>query len=174
MSWQAVKAVLEESRSRLSDRLVLLVIAESSEADGTGCRRGKKSIGARARLGTTSVTDAIARLEAAGELAVDRRPGRPSEYRLLLPSLGTSAVVTPIGGAELRPPVEHPSGRGSTTRPVATRPDTSSEPAQGSMLDAEGAVDEWLGAAMGRLPGDDPPDWDAMRGRVRGARRKAD
>ena len=84
----AVDAVLTHSRARLADRLVLLVIAQSSTyGTGSGCRRGRASIAKRAGVNVGSVTRSLRTLEELGELHVERRPGRPSRYTVTLPGL---------------------------------------------------------------------------------------
>lgn len=124
MSWQAVKAVLEESTSRGSARLVLLVIAEASGPDGTGCRRGKPSIAVRAGLSRATVTEAIGVLAASGELAVEGRRGLANRYHVVLPSLGTS--TTAIGDPATRLAAPRLPVWPTTRLPV--QPRTVSEP----------------------------------------------
>lgn len=121
MSIRVMTAVFDHSESRLADRLVLLVIADKSDDDGTGCFRGKESIAHLARVSRTTVTEAIARLVAMGELERVSRPGTSNEYRVVLPGIG-GRIPADLPGQELadtRPPVRptpgHPSGRDTST-----------------------------------------------------------
>ena len=88
MSVRVMTAVFDHSQSRLADRLVLLVIADRSDDDGTGCYRGKESIARMARVDRATVTRAIQNLVALGELEVEHRHGRTSLYRIVLEGVG--------------------------------------------------------------------------------------
>lgn len=171
MSWQAVKAVLEHSRARLSERLVLIVIAEASDADGSGCKRGKASIGNRAGVGRTAVTDAIQALARAGELVVELRPGKASRYQIVLPTLG----IVPAPATVSRPDF----GPLSDTRAADTRPPVrprllhESEPElQGTLIGGDGEIDEWTAAAVRRV--EPEPDWSRMKANIHRRRSGAD
>ncbi len=118
MSVRVMTAVFDHSDSRLADRLILLVIADRADDDGTGCYRGKESIARMARVSRSTVTEAITRLTEMGELEVEHRPGRTSLYRVVLPGVGQN----PAGSG--RPE----SGRGSATRPADRRPGSGPDP----------------------------------------------
>jgi hypothetical protein len=109
-------AVFDYSEARGSDRLVLLVIADRSDDDGTGCFRGKESIARMARVSRATVTAAIRRLQEIGELEVEQRPGRTSRYR----------VTVGRDPARFWPPSDE---GGSATRLADTRPGSSPHPA---------------------------------------------
>jgi hypothetical protein len=114
-------AVFDHSESTGSARLVLLVIADRAGDDGAGCWRGKESIAHMARVSRTTVTEAIKALEALGELEVDRRPGATSQYRVVLPGVGTRPdsgrppgripADQPADPAGIRPTVGQTGGR---------------------------------------------------------------
>lgn len=118
-------AVFDHSESTGSDRLVLLVIADRSDDSGRGCWRGKESIAHMARVDRATVTRSIARLEALGELVVDRRPGRTSEYRISLPGVTDSedgparSVANP---AQIAPTPENGGRRNLRLHPAQDAP----------------------------------------------------
>ncbi len=95
-------SVFDHSQSRLADRLVLLVIADRSQDDGTGCFRGKESIAHMAGISRSQVTVTIRRLQELGELEVTERPGRSNEYRITLSRPGQILAAPPIGLADTR------------------------------------------------------------------------
>ncbi len=90
MSIRVMTAVFDHSRSRLADRLVLLVIADRSDDDGSGCFRGRESIARMAGVSPSQVTVSVKRLKELGELEVTERPGRSNEYRVTVPSQNLS------------------------------------------------------------------------------------
>lgn len=100
MSVRVMTAVFDHSQSRLADRLVLLVIADRSDDDGTGCYRGKESIARMAHVSRSTVTESLAALEALGELVIEHRAGRTSQYRVLLPGVGQNPADPEIEGGQ--------------------------------------------------------------------------
>ena len=122
VSIRLMTAVFDHSRSRLADRLVLLVIADRSDDDGTGCFRGRESIAHMAGVSVRQVTDSIRHLVELGELDVTTRSGKSHLYRV---TLADSARVTPAESA--RPPSKGCQTPGHTgTRDTSS--DTSSYP----------------------------------------------
>jgi hypothetical protein len=124
--------------------MVLVVIAEAAHADGSGAYPSLDTIAKRAGCPRSSVPRAIARLEALGELRVDRATGGTASNRytvlgvpgqqlaLLAPegglktadgwSQGATTVVakSPLGGRKVRPEPGTPPL--NPTEPGAARP----------------------------------------------------
>lgn len=100
MSIQAVAWVLDQSEATYADRLVLIAIANHVGASGWAWP-AIPSIAREARLGRATVFRAIEALEEAGELTIQRRPGKPNLY-------GLSAL---IGGSQIE--TGHPEVKGS-------------------------------------------------------------
>ena len=82
MSIQAVAWVLEHSEATLADRLVLIAIANHADARGWNAWPSIGKIAEEAGVHEVTVWRSITALEKLGELAVQRRPGRPSRYSL--------------------------------------------------------------------------------------------
>lgn len=80
MSIQAVAWVLDHSIATLADRLVLIAIASHADAKGWNAWPAIDRIAHEARVHRATVMRSIQSLEALGELTVNRRPGRPSQY----------------------------------------------------------------------------------------------
>src|SRR5262245_65361481 len=76
MSYQAIAWVLEHSRSRGFERLVLISLAHHADKDGANCYPSLARIAAEAGVGRSTVWRAIESLERAGDLVVRRRIGR--------------------------------------------------------------------------------------------------
>ncbi len=86
MSWQATAWVLARSRARLSDRLVLLAIANYAWADGTNGFPSVERLVDDTLLSESQVRESIKALEAMGELEVERNAGRNrcNLYRIMM------------------------------------------------------------------------------------------
>lgn len=121
MSIRVMTAVFDHSEARLADRLVLLVIADRSDDDGSGCFRGVRSIAHMARVDERTVRRAIANLEQLGELEVERRQGQSSLYRVTTPNPGQDVRGNP--GQSVRGPLA-----GCPRTPDRLPPNTSSYP----------------------------------------------
>lgn len=82
--------VWEYSEAAGSDRLVLLVLADEANDDGLSCHPGHRRIARKARIGLGTVREALARLEAAGEILAWRPKtqgrGHYSRYVVLMGS----------------------------------------------------------------------------------------
>jgi len=88
MSWQAVSYavdVLDQAPDLTPiDRVVLLLLAEHANRDGTNARPSSSTLARRAGVLPSSVRRAAGRLVAAGYIAAENRPGRPTAYRFPL------------------------------------------------------------------------------------------
>lgn len=80
--------VYQHSEARLADRLVLLAIADEADDDGGSAFPSLRRIAHKARVSVGTVSDAVRRLEASGELEVNRpeRTGRGhhNSYRVVM------------------------------------------------------------------------------------------
>lgn len=87
MSWQATTAVTRHSRSKGSERLLLLCIANYAGADGTGAYPSNKTLCEDSKLSERAVRYIIRRLEELGELVVEERagPNGSNRYQVNLP-----------------------------------------------------------------------------------------
>jgi DNA-binding MarR family transcriptional regulator len=81
-----------------TDLLVLIAIADHAHDDGTGAYPSVSTIASMARCGARTVENALARLQAAGVVTVQERPGKTSVYRVLV-TPAARAGVTPAAGA---------------------------------------------------------------------------
>lgn len=112
MTAKATGAVWHESRSRGSDRLVLLALADQADDEGQGARMFQKTLATKCQMSERAVRDAIRRLERIGELETEHkahgRLRRGNVYRIVLPSLtpADSAGVTEAesAGVHRQPP----------------------------------------------------------------------
>ena len=96
MTW-----VFQSSRATGSDRLVLLAIADRTNDEGQDAWPSIRAVAEKARMNERTVHRSLVRLEALGELQVERRPGRASVYTIVMqPSL--SLPTAPAGRAPKR------------------------------------------------------------------------
>ncbi len=97
MSIQAVAWVLEHSDARLSDRNVLIVLADEAASDGGSCHPSLRRIAKHARVHTDTANECIKSLEAAAETLVLRpakpAPGRVNRYLLLMGRTAAEAIA---------------------------------------------------------------------------------
>lgn len=88
MSWQAVSyavAVLEhDDQLTPVDRLVLVLLAEHANRDGSNARPSSTTLARRSGVLPSSVRRSCGRLVAAGHIAAEYRRGRPTVYRFPL------------------------------------------------------------------------------------------
>ncbi len=112
MSWQAVDAVFENSRSKGNARLLLLTIAEHADKDTGECWPGIGRLMKRAGLSRATVCHHLDTLKKMGELKVVRKGGGrySNRYRVMLidqsrtltsPDSGLPTIQT-AAGVELR------------------------------------------------------------------------
>jgi len=121
MSLRSISATWDHSKAQRSDLLLLLAIADEAHDDGTASP-DLKSLMDKSRLSRRKVQGACRRLEALGELAIDRLPGRygTNRYRLILPGLktGEGRIPCPSEGRIPRPPGAHSTtSRGARNAP---------------------------------------------------------
>jgi hypothetical protein len=146
VSGQTVGWVLAHSKSRGTARMVLTVIAEAAHADGSGAYPSLDTIAERSGCTRSNVPRAIARLEALGELRVDRATdgqhsnrytvlGLPGQQLSLMPADDSGGVIKtaegwshhatgvlskrPLGGGVVIPEPSTPSS--NLTEPGAAR-----------------------------------------------------
>lgn len=139
MSHKTSTYVFHESTVTGNDRLVLLVLADNAWDDGSHCYPSIETIALKARVARRTVLRCIDRLEAVGEIIVQRSKGRVSNRYFLtlgrtveqtrrelgLPADGNSATLTLINTepeqchsdtttdpqqCQTEPPTVHPGG----------------------------------------------------------------
>lgn len=79
MTW-----VFESSQSTGSDRLVLLAIADRANDEGRDAWPSVENIATKARMDVRTVQRSLRRLEALGELKLDRRRGSSTRYTVVM------------------------------------------------------------------------------------------
>lgn len=115
MAW-----VFESSEATGNDRLLLLAIADESDDDGTGAYPSMDRLAAKVRLPKRTVMRCVERLEAIGELEVERPAqkgrGRFNRYRIVMKKGDT---LTPLTDAEER---RGKARKGAPSRTIGSRP----------------------------------------------------
>lgn len=106
MSW-----VIEHSKQKGSSFVVLLMIANHAHSDGTNAFPSYDTIARESRISHRQVTRIIPKLEASGELVIDRHggPSLPNKYTIPL-SRDILSRQTRQGGRDIRDP-KCPSNR---------------------------------------------------------------
>lgn len=98
MSIRCQNWVFEHSESRGNDRLVLLVIADEADDDGSNAYPGIERIALKARLPVRTVMRCVERLETEGALLVQRpeKPGRGrfNRYVVVMGELSKGATLS--------------------------------------------------------------------------------
>ena len=98
MSVQAMSWVIENSKHQGSAFVVLLMIANRAHPDGSNAYATIGKIAKDARLGKRQVYNILPKLEASGELFIDRSAGRnPHRYTVTMGANG--ANIAPLNGA---------------------------------------------------------------------------
>ncbi len=145
MSVHVISWVLEHSDARLADRLVLLVLSDHAEKDGTRSYPSIETIAHEARVSRRKAQQALRSLEADGRIV---KTGSSDS--------GTSEYAVVTGGEKFAPPGANSTAeRGRTLRPkggekFAPKPslrEPSIEPSSPVKL----VFDEWV-AATNRDP----------------------
>lgn len=110
-------SVFHHSQSTGNDRLVLLAIADEANDDGGNAFPSMRRLALKANCNKDTVSEAIKRLEALGELEVKRPtkrgPGQYNQYRVVVQSSGNPGQ--PTGSVK----------EGSIEGSVRTHPDNS-------------------------------------------------
>lgn len=88
MSWQALKAVMEHSRTKGMDRMIMLVIATHADKDTFSCFPSREQLAAEANMSERNLVRCLESLEKTGEIAIKRGNGRGNltTYTIILPS----------------------------------------------------------------------------------------
>lgn len=88
MSREATLWVWEHSEARENDRIVLLAIANEADSEGLDAKPSQRRMAQLCRLGQSTIRRRVERLEAAGELLVNRPetigPGHYSRYAVVM------------------------------------------------------------------------------------------
>ena len=96
MSVPCFVRVLKFSTAKGTDRLVLLAIASHAYPDGTGAWPSRRTIAAEARVSEATVKRAVKRIEALGELYVERQRGHSNTYTITLPHEEVDDFADPL------------------------------------------------------------------------------
>jgi hypothetical protein len=125
MSLRAMVQVFDHSDARLSDRLVLLVLADHAHDDGSNAFPSVTTIAAKARISERAVFDSLKALEAAGEI---ERAGKTSRgvtiWRLALSPAESAPELVKDGSSKRSDAGSAPptaSSAGSTASPAGHR-----------------------------------------------------
>lgn len=107
MSWQAVAWVMQNSKAKHSDRLVLLAIAEEVRVKQHGgwCWPAIATIAKHAGLSERAVQYSLPELVSLGELCIEKNGSRHSVNRYRLPKMGCKVCT---GGVQKSVPVFAP------------------------------------------------------------------
>ena len=119
MSWQAVAWVMQNSKAKHSDRLVLLAIAEEVRVKQHGgwCWPAIATIAKHAGLSERAVQYSLPELVSLGELCIEKNGSRHSVNRYRLPKMGCKVCT---GGCKNLYQFLHPNQKYSqkTTKPL--------------------------------------------------------
>ena len=97
MSVQAISWVIEYSRHKSGDLVVLLMIANHARSDGTGAWPSTETLARESRMQRRQVQRCIRRLEDSGELFTQRAAGPGGANLYSLPLIG-GVNLTQVGG----------------------------------------------------------------------------
>jgi hypothetical protein len=92
LSVQAIAWVLDHSKSKLADRLVLLAIANHCDRYGRDAWPLQTTIAAEAYVSTREVVRAIQKLDESGELRVENGKGEIGRNRYSLPGMEPASI----------------------------------------------------------------------------------
>jgi hypothetical protein len=94
VSVHVISWVLHQSKARLGDRLVLLMLADKANDDGTGAWPSVRTIAREARMSVRAVQYSLRRLEAAGAIVATGSSGHGTTvYTVLTTPPANSARV---------------------------------------------------------------------------------
>lgn len=129
MSVNAMAQVWTSSKHKGSDLLVLLAIADHAKDDGTGAWPSIDGLARKTRLSERNVHYSIKRLEASGELVVEKNAGPKGTnlYHVTVFGCKLCTPDTPIpSGAKSAPakiaPVQNSTDRGANSAPGGVQP----------------------------------------------------
>jgi hypothetical protein len=147
MSIHVITRVMKHSEARLGARLVLLVLADHANADGTGAWPSVTTIAAHARLSERAVRYELRQLERDGEIkAVGKGPAGTTNYTVSLgadiaPANPAPGKTRPDGGQNPTADVSDFAPEPSLTRPTSPVPSLSSVAKSSAEGEGEGMVE---------------------------------
>lgn len=176
MSVHVISWVLQQSPTQHSDRLVLIVLADHAQADGTGAFPSYDTILREARLGSRStVARSLERLEADGHIRpTGRHPKGMTVYQVMMGNADAffrrpgGASETLVGSPESGSPK---NGLQSTPAPTEEWTDVDEsghEPSLGTVQTTEPSSPEKDGSTDGLSPVSqaDREKWTLIRARL--------
>ena len=95
MSVQAWTWVIEHSQHQATAYTLLLMIANHTDREGQGCFASLKTLAKEARISEHSVPRLLRKLEASGELIIERGTGRGNSNTYRLPGVKTD-ILSPF------------------------------------------------------------------------------
>ena len=125
MSVHVISWVLHHSKARLGDRLVLLVLADKANDDGTGAWPSVRTIAREARMSVRAVQYSLRRLERAGAIV----------------STGSSGHGTTVYTVVTTPPANSARVQSTTENVSDFAPEPSLEPSLTSLSPSDEAKD---------------------------------
>lgn len=149
MSWQANEAVRKYSKSKGGARLLMIMLSNYANPDGSNCHPGLALLASDTKLTVRQIQNSLRLLEADGELVIEYRKGPKltNVYWLNLPEGGFlpperlrggagGEVIAPPAGTEV---VKSPPESGEVNPPQVVKP-TSPNPSvlDPSVLDPSG------------------------------------
>lgn len=147
MSFQAQTHVIENSQHKGAALLVLLMIANHAHADGSNAFPSVPTLAKECRMSARQITRIIKKLEASGEIVVDRSAGGHSHrYRIVMPpppeaktapaDHDTLTGFSDTGGAQMSPSTltdrERNPDKSSANPDIAMSPKLTIEPKKNS------------------------------------------
>jgi Helix-turn-helix domain len=128
LSVQAISWVLDYSRAKLADRLVLISIANHARKDGTGAWPSIQGIAEEAHVSRRQAQRSVRALIELGELAIEEGAGRRGTHVYRLPQMSPGQIVAPRHLVPERATNEASEGRSDVARTeVPNRPEPSEE-----------------------------------------------
>lgn len=129
MSWQAVQAVMEHSRARGSERMVLMVIATHADKDTLQTFVGLETLRAETNMSERNLQYTLAKLRDSGELQIGIHKGRGNvnHYTLTL-SENTQSTASITNEKRRNPTSEKTQSSVKKTQPTAPVPVEPKEP----------------------------------------------
>lgn len=112
MSVRVMGWVWQSSRSKGTDRLVLLAIADCAGDDGGNAYPSMATLVGKTGLGERTVQGAIGRLAKLGELKVRHKAGSSNRYRVVMDTPAADAppqIPHPAAAAPPTPQIPHPT-----------------------------------------------------------------